>query len=309
MDIRPYQPGDETPQAAIYNAAAAELPAFKAASVEELTRRYRDREGEPRFRFYAVQAGQVVGYVVANSNGRMSYPWCLPEWQSAREPLLTRLVEALRDKGWSEGYVAYRADWVAILDFLKDHGFEHRRDVVNYVAPVERLTTALARQPRLQTNPIEPASVRTLAKTGRGTLGTDDAEALANFYLHNPYIRAEDVFVAQSGAGDELAGFGVAILNEAYADPTQINPYMPCFRLGAFGTERERHKRVQGMVSVLPRNAAAGETILAAAVRRLQSADVRHAAAQASSDQLPLIALYDRYFDRQGAFPVLVRRL
>lgn len=307
MQIRDYQPGDETAQVAIYNAAASGFPAFKPASVEEVGRRYGNPNGEPRFRLYAVENGQVVGYVAANANGRMSYPWCLPEWQSLREPLLLQLLKTLRAQGWRETYVAYRADWTPILNFMKHLGFEHRRDVVNYVAPVERLATALAAQPRLKTMSFREKNVGRLAETGKGVLGSQDPQLLSAFYLQNPYLRAEDVFVAVQG--DQETGFGVTIRNEAYADPTQINPQMPCFRLGAFGTETERHKRVQGMVSVLPGTTTIGAALLAEAVRRLQAAGIRQAAAKAPSDRPELIALYDRYFDRQGAFPILVKGL
>ena len=86
MPIRSYQPGDESAQVRIYNAAAAPLPCFKPANVDEVARRYRTVDPDPSAKFYAVEEGAVVGYAVFNPNGRISYPWCLPEAQAMREP-------------------------------------------------------------------------------------------------------------------------------------------------------------------------------------------------------------------------------
>src|SRR5262245_40520910 len=60
MRIRTYQPGDEQPQALIYNAAAVSLPAFKPASADEIARRYERDDTDPGSRFYAVLDDEVV---------------------------------------------------------------------------------------------------------------------------------------------------------------------------------------------------------------------------------------------------------
>jgi hypothetical protein len=49
--------------------------------------------------------------------------------------------------------------------------------------------------------------------------------------------------------------------------------------------------------------------LLAEAARRFGSAGLTHAAAQAADDRPELLRFYDRYFDRQGAFPILARQL
>ena len=76
MTIRSYRPGDEQAQAAIYNEAAADLPKFKPASVEDVRRRCRAKDFDPATRLYAEVNGQIVGYVTFQPNGRIGFPWC-----------------------------------------------------------------------------------------------------------------------------------------------------------------------------------------------------------------------------------------
>ena len=87
MRIRNYQEGDESRQAAIYNEAAGPLPKFKPTTVEEVRRRCRARDFDPGTRFYAEDGGQVVGYAMFQPNGRVNFPWCLPDHAAAAEPL------------------------------------------------------------------------------------------------------------------------------------------------------------------------------------------------------------------------------
>jgi hypothetical protein len=134
-------------------------------------------------------------------------------------------------------------------------------------------------------------------------------EHLEEFYFSNPYFDASSVYLLKSDGEPRALGFGVAIINPAYADPTQINPAMPCFRLGAIGTESERHKRVNGMFSCVFDMESTGEVLLAEARRRFAAAGLKHAAAQAPSDATALISFFDRYFTRQGSFPILARNL
>ncbi len=73
MSIRTYQPGDEVGQAAIYNAAAGALPGFKIAHPEEMLRRTRARDFDPKARTFAVEDGCVVGYCVFQPNGPVGF--------------------------------------------------------------------------------------------------------------------------------------------------------------------------------------------------------------------------------------------
>ncbi len=98
------------------------------------------------------------------------------------------------------------------------------------------------------------------------------------------------------------------VVDLAFADPTKIDAAMPCFRLGAFGTERERHKRVNGLFSCVFADESEADSLLTAALS-LAAGPMRltHLAAQAPSDAVALCAWYDRTFQRQGAFPIMAR--
>src|SRR4051794_11662655 len=106
MPIRTYQPGDEAAQVRIYNAVAASLPRFKPATVDEVERRYRTMDPDPTAKFYAVADGSVVAYAVFNPNGRINYPWCLPEAEALREPLLETVLDALCRRGHCQAWAA-----------------------------------------------------------------------------------------------------------------------------------------------------------------------------------------------------------
>src|SRR5207245_8928551 len=97
MNIRSFKPGDEAVQADIYNAAAAKLPKFKPATVQEVQRRVRARDFDPGQRWYAVEGGKAVGYCLINPNGRVSYPWCLPAFEQAAEPLFAEVLGAANE--------------------------------------------------------------------------------------------------------------------------------------------------------------------------------------------------------------------
>jgi hypothetical protein len=96
-----------------------------------------------------------------------------------------------------------------------------------------------------------------------------------------------------------------------FSAPTKIDAAMPGFRLGAFGTERERHKRVNGLFSCVFVDEAEGELLLM--LDRVWSiaseAGLTHIAAQAPSDAPAACALYDLYMQRRDAFPILGRHL
>ena len=123
--------------------------------------------------------------------------------------------------------------------------------------------------------------------------------------LSGPLVYAKNVFDVLSKLC-ENAGYKEPF----FADPTKIDPAMPCFRLGAFGTERERHKRVTGLFSCVFADKADGEVLLAAALwSQAGRSGLTHIAAQAPSDAASLCSWYDRFFQRQGSFPILSRQL
>ncbi|MFO0846564.1 MAG: hypothetical protein U0797_30050 [Gemmataceae bacterium] len=103
------------------------------------------------------------------------------------------------------------------------------------------------------------------------------------------------------------------VTNAAYAHPKQLDAGMPCFRLGAFGTEGMTTKRVNGLFSFL---AADGRDLspcaldlLGYATNRLGETDVETFAAQVPSDAEHLARFYTSLFRRQGSFPVFEREL
>ena len=83
--IRTYQPSDEAGQVGIYNEAAASLPKFKPATLDEWRRRCRAADFDPATRFFAIEDGQPVGYASFHANGRISYPWCRQGYERLAE--------------------------------------------------------------------------------------------------------------------------------------------------------------------------------------------------------------------------------
>lgn len=310
MQVRSYQPGDEVAQARIFNAAAATLPAFKPATADEVARRYRTTDADPSSRFYAVDetTGAVVGYALFNPNGRLNYPWCLPGFEAAREPLLAAVLEAMTHRGFAEAWAAYRADWSPVLAFFQEHGFEPTREMVNFVAEIAALPNTEV-PPGLVLAPLDRDDLPRLLDLGHG-LFDDDPDRLGVYFWENPYFGPDSLFAIRADQGrGALVGAALAIASAGYADPTKLDAAMPCFRLGALGTERERHKRVNGMISCIFADETIGEALVAEAARRFKAAGLTHAAAQTPSDRRDLVAFHSRLFQRQGAFPIVARRL
>lgn len=308
MLIRNYQPGDEDVQAAIYNAAAGSLPAFKPATAEEIARRYRTTDPDPSTKFYAIDNGRVVGYAVFSPNGRISFPWCLPEAQSAEKPLLDAVCGALRQHNAQAAWAAYRADWRTIGDRLQLYGFSHVRSMVNYVAEVSRLPHAPL-PGDLEAGPLEQHEAAEALRMAGNVLPGDPVADPARFFWESSALSPDGLLAVRERGTHRLLGAAVVVIHSGYADPTQINAAMPCFRLGTWGTETQRHKRVNGLVSCVFEGAETGERLLAEAARRIAKAGLTHAAAQAASDQEKTLRLYDKYMDRQGSFPILARAL
>lgn len=304
MHIRSYLLGDEVRQVEIYNAAAGGLPGFKPATAAEVARRYHGSDSDPDSRHYLVSEGRVVGYIGFNLGGRISYPWCEPAAESGREPLLDAALTAMKGRGHNEAWAAYRADWEPVRSFLVERGFFPVREMVNFVADLGQLPAIVDEQAG-SISPLPRERVHQLRELGRGVFQVDEPEALSAFYWDNPFLSNESLFALTSLDGGRLVGVGLAVIDPSFADPTKIDPSMPCFRLGAMGTERERHKRVNGLFCAVFTEEAAGEALLAEAARRFRMAGLRHAAAQAPSDQPARLAFLDRFFQRQGSFPVL----
>ena len=134
----------------------------------------------------------------------------------------------------------------------------------------------------------------------------------AKFFLENSYFDLTALYALKSGAA--TLGIGLAIVNLQYADPTKLDAAMPCFRLGAFGTEGMQTKRIKGLFSLLARQDGnlkmLGMDLLGQACSRLRDNDeLESLAAQAPSDAPALLDFYSRNFRRQGSFPIFEREL
>src|SRR2546429_7399642 len=98
MQIRIFQSGDETAQVGIYNEAAASLPKFKPATLDEVRRRCRAPDFDPNTRFFALEQDQPVGYAAFHANGRISYPWCRKGYEGFAQPLFETVLQAVRKR-------------------------------------------------------------------------------------------------------------------------------------------------------------------------------------------------------------------
>jgi hypothetical protein len=309
VTIRTFQPGDETVQAAIYNEAAADLPRFKPATLPEIQRRTRARDFDPSMRLVAEENGRPVGYAVFNPNGRVSYPWCRKGCEAHAEPLFQRVLDEMRKRGFRQAFAAYRADWPATSDFFLKHGFTRAREMVSFMVGVIDLPTVAAR-PSTVFSPLRKEDIPALLQMSPAALRIHSAPGLERYLFANPYFVPEAVFVLRSRTGDATpVAVGILVQEPTYADPRMLDADMPCFRLGAFGTEGMQAKRVKGLFSFLtapgPNANALGLDLLAHAATLLEDTDdIDTLAAQVPSDVPHLLRFYQMNFRRQGSFPV-----
>ena len=311
MQIREFQPGDEPAQARIYNMATSSLPGFKPATAEEIARRYSAADPDPGSRYYAVEDGDVVGYATFGPNGRVSSPWCLPGAESSREPLLRTVLAAMSERGVPEAWAAYRADWSPVLELLREHGFVDKRQMINYVAEVTDLPATAVLPTSRVIEPAGPEGTRELIDLAPGLYPDEDLGAIERFYRDNPFHDfSQSLFALKDAGSGEVRALGLLVVDGRFADPTKIDAAMPCFRLGAFGYGAAAAQAGEWPVLGRLRDGADGELLLSWLVgTRARPAGLTHIAAQAPSDAPVLCALYDRFFRRQGAFPILSRRL
>ncbi len=312
MEIRTYRPGDEAAQVSIYNEAASELPKFKAATLDEVRRRARGADYDPAARFLALVDGRPVGYAAFGTNGRVSYPWCRKGHEAAAQPLFERVLQAMKERGLTRAFAAYRTDWTAQLQFFQNNGFQLRREMVNYVLDLVEMPTPMAR-PSSSVGPATPEDVPAILEMGTNVLLIRERAALEQYLFHNPFFPADSVFVLRNRTGGPALAAGILIANPAYAHPRQVDAAMPCFRLGAFGTEGMTTKRINGLFSFLAADTHEAQPraldLLGYAAHKLQNTEVETFAAQVPSDAAYLLRFYKQYFQRQASFPILERTL
>lgn len=312
MTIRTYEKGDELAQVAIYNEAAGSLPKFKPATVDEVRRRCRANDFDPTTRFYALEGGQPVGYATFHANGRVSYPWCRKGYEHLAGPLFQRVLEAMKARGLPLAFAAYRGDWPATHEFFLAQGFVKAREMVNFVIDIVEMPTPAAR-PSSPLTAMRREDVPAVFQLAPEALRVRTPAELEMHLFENPYFSPEALFVLRSRAGDTAVGVGIVIENATYADPKIVDSAMPCFRLGAFGTEGMQVKRINGLFSFLTRNdhnaSALALDLMGHAAFRLRETDMETLAAQVPSDVPHLLRFYQQHFRRQGSFPVFEKAL
>jgi GNAT superfamily N-acetyltransferase/ribosomal protein S18 acetylase RimI-like enzyme len=311
MQLRAYQPGDETVQVEIYNEAAAALPKFKPATVDDVRRRCREPGFDPATRIYAEDAGQIVGYVVFNPDGRVSYPWCRKGREHAAEQLFQRALHTMQKEGLPLAYAVYRGDWPEIAGFFEKQGFRQAREMVNYALELSEMPTRFERPGSVAA--LRPDDIPALLRIGAGVLRVKKPDELERYLFHNTYFTPDSLFGVRQRQTGQISAVGILIQNPAYADPFAVDAAMPCFRLGAFGTEGTHAKRINGLFSVLTNDDFEGQglalTLMGHAAQLLEKADMGHMAAQVPSDVPNLARFYKQQFRRQGSFPVYEKPL
>ena len=313
MNIRTYRPGDEAAQTAIYNEAAADLPRFKPASLEEVNRRHRARDFDPDARFFAEVDGRPVGYATFHANGRVNFPWCRTGHEQAAGPLFQRILQAMRDRRLKSAFAAYRSDWTAQKDFFQAHGFELVREMVNFVLDPADMPT----RPGRRSNPLTALrreDIPALFEMGANVIRSPTPQELEQHLFKNPYFPPDSLFVLRSRTDDSPLAVGILVTDLTYADPNQVDAAMPCFRLGAFGTEGMQTKRLNGLFSFLSKDQRSVSPLaldlLGHATFQLEEAGGGGSlAAQVPSDVSYLLRFYHSYFRRQGSFPIFERAL
>jgi hypothetical protein len=312
MGLRTFQPGDETAKVSIYNEAAADLTKFKLATLDEVRRRCLSSDFDKHRLFIAEEGNKPVGYASFTKNGPVSYPWCCKGKEAWAEPLFQAVMDAMRQAGMTNAFAAYRGDWPIQKEFFLSHGFVQAREMINYVLDLAEMPTPAAR-PANSMSEIRVEDIPDIVKLAPEALRVQSATALENHLFHNDYFKPSDLYVLRDRTSKQAIGIGLVIDNKAYADPKILDANMPCFRLGAFGTEGMTVKRINGMFSFLvkpDRDAnRLGLEIMGHAARLLDASDLATLAAQVPSDVPHLARFYQQYFRRQGSFPVFERRL
>jgi predicted N-acetyltransferase YhbS len=313
VTIRTYKPGDEATQVAIYNEAAAELPKFKPATVEEVSRRFQAKDFDPTTHFYAEEGGRVVGYSSFHpGNGRVSYPWVFKGHEHQQEPLFQAALQEMRNRGRKTAFTAYRVDWTPITQYFQAHDFRLVREMVNFVIDIVEMPTPAAR-PSLPFSPLRREDIPAIRDLAPEAIRVTTEAELEKHLFENPYFSSDAVFVLRSRTGGMPAAVGILIDNASYADPKQVDPFMPCFRLGAFGTEGMECKRINGLFSFLCRPgrdvSSMALDLMGHAAFRLEETSTAWLGAQVPSDVPHLLRFYQQHFRRQGSFPVFERTL
>jgi hypothetical protein len=288
------------------------LPKFKPATLDEVRRRGHAADYDPTAHLLALDGTQPVGYAGFHTNGRVSYPWCRKGHEAAAQALFDAVLQLMKTRRIGRAFAAYRADWPTQQSFFQTNGFQPRREMVSFALDLVDMPTPMAR-PNSTISPATPADVPTILQLGANVLQVRDEIALERYLFHNPYFPADSVFVLRGRTGGVPVALGLVVANPAYAHPLQVDAAMPCFRLGAFGTEGMQTKRINGLFSFLAaddRNAHPyALDLMGFAAYKVRDTDIETFGAQVPSDAGHLLRFYKQYSQRQASFPVLERIL
>src|SRR5262249_42473212 len=154
----------------------------------------------------------------------------------------------MKGRGFTAAWATYRTDWPPVLNYLRRHGFAEIRSMINYVAETSSFSVLDQLPPTRLVTKLKRDELPDLAKLMRARLGKLDVETLGRYFWENSFYAFADHLLALKEAGSgNVRGISLLVVDDRFADPTKIDPSMPCFRLGAFGTENQRHKRVNGL--------------------------------------------------------------
>jgi hypothetical protein len=312
MTIRTFQSGDDLALVSIYNTAAAALPGYKPSTVDEVRRRCSAADFDPSTRFLAVEKGRPLGYATFHANGRVSYPWCRQGCEHWAGPLFEAVLDAMRQRGHRRAFAAYPQAWSSIHEFFLGQGFQQTREMVNFLVDLMELPTPPGRpSPNIQ--PMLPEDIPAVWNLAPNLFRVGNLEELERALLHNPYFSANSALVLRSQATGTPLAAGLIVSSEEYADPNTVNPHMPCFWLGAFGTEGMQVKRINGLFTFVAEPGRSlnllGMELLSYSVIKLYDTDIGTLAAQVPSDVEHLQRFYQQFFRRQGSFPVFEKDL
>lgn len=309
MIVRHCLPGDAEHEVRIYNAAAAQLPGFVPSTNEEVRRGMTGRGFDPGGRFYAEDNGQVVAYTVVEPSGRIHYPWCLPGHERMGHQVIASVMRTLAERKVTRVYATCRADWPNQIEFFEDHDFHHVRDMVNFTQSIGDLPTMFQRS-GLDVSVLRPGDISAIEELSPGLLRLR-GKTLADYLLNNHNFPTDAVYVYRKDGMPR--GVGILIDDAAFARVEDLDPNAPIFRSGAFGTEGLPVKRVNGLFSFLaaPGKDALliGQNLLWYGTSRMETNTFEMLAAQAPSDAPHLLTFYERYFQKQGKFPVFEREV
>jgi hypothetical protein len=132
--------------------------------------------------------------------------------------------------------------------------------------------------------------------------------------LRNAYFGSDSVFALRSRTDGSPIGVAVLIAEPSFANPKAVDANMPCYRLGAFGSENMQVKRINGLFSFVARadanvHSVGMELMGQAAYRLRENDDLECLAGQVATDAPTLLPFYQRNFRLQGKFPVFEKEV